>query len=292
MEKSARITSATFINSKVTATISIALVLFLLGLLVMLALFANKLSIYIKENLSFTIILNDKMSNAEIKQLQKSLDLATYVKSATYISKEQAAKELEEELGENPDDFLGFNPLSASIEIRLKSEYANSDSIQMIEKDLKTKTNIQDVLYKKELMQSVNENMNRAGLILAILSSVLLLISFALINNTIRLMIYSKRFLIYTMKLVGATDGFIRKPFLQANLISGIVAAFIAITMLLGLLFYLSEGISNFSGLMSIDTLIIVFIIVLALGIGISLIATYWSVNKYLRMNIGEMYKI
>lgn len=293
MKSGHKMNASTFVSSRVTATISISLVLFLLGLIVLLSLFAGKLSVYVKENLSFSIILNENMKDTEIKRFQKMLDVAPYVKSTEYISKEQAAKELEQELGENPESFLGYNPMLASIEVKLKSDYANNDSIAIIEKDLKAFSgNIQDVLYRKDLMQSVNDNMKKAGLILFILAAVLLLISFALISNTIRLMIYSKRFIIYTMKLVGATNAFIRKPFVRANIISGIIAAFIAIAMLMGLLYYVSQGVTDFIGLINIDTLLIVFSIVIILGITISVIATRFAVNKYLKMDGDDLYYV
>ena len=156
--------------------------------------------------------------------MQKTLDALPYIKSTEYISKEQAVKELEEELGENPETFLGFNPLQASIEVKLHSEYANVDSLQLIEKKIKKYTSVSDLLYRKDMMQMVNDNVKRVSLILLTLAVMLMAISFVLISNTIRLLIYSKRFLIHTMKLVGATPGFIRRPFVRYNVVSGIFA--------------------------------------------------------------------
>jgi Cell division protein len=286
------INTTTFINSRITATISTALVLFLLGLVVLLALFAKDLSVYVKENLSFSIILNDDLSDPEIKDIRKKLSLAPYVKSAEWISKEQAAKELESELGENPETFLGYNPLYASIEVKLKAEYANEDSIRSIEKELKAQSTIQDILYRKDLMQSVNENIKKIGLVLFILTVILLCISIALINNTIRLMIYSKRFIIYTMKLVGATNKFIRRPFIRSNVLSGIIAAVLAVGALLGLLYYAAKEIPGFIELTNINTLLIVGIAVAGMGIIISVTATYFGVNRYLHMKSGDLYYV
>lgn len=280
-------------SSKITATISISLVLFLLGLIVMLSLFANELSTYVKENITFDIVLNDNMDFQQIKDFQKDLDTSPFVKSTKYISKADAAKQTEAELGMNPEEFLGYNPLPSIIEIRLKSAYANPDSIAAVETHVKTMTNnVREISYRKELMQTVNENMKKIGLAVGGLALLLLIISFVLINNTIRLTIYSKRFLIYTMRLVGATDAFITKPFLKTNIGTGIAAAVIAIALLLGLIYYISQGIADFMGLIDINTLLTVCASVVVLGIGISIFATYFAVKKYLKMRRDDLYYI
>jgi len=285
--------TATFIHSKITATISIAFVLFLIGLVIMITLFARNLSHYVKENLIFSIVLEDKMNEAEINSLQKKLTAKHFVKSAVYVSKEQAAKELIEELGENPEIFLGYNPLSALIEVNLKSEYANSDSIILIEKDIRgLSSNIHDTLYRKDLINSLNENIRKIGIMLLSLAVVLLFISFALINNTIRLTIYSNRFIINSMKLVGATNVFIRKPFIRSNIRIGFLAAILAIGMISSLLYYLSLGIQDLFKLVSVDALVVVGLSVIVIGILISFFATSYSVNKYLKMDVGELYYV
>ena len=262
-------------HSRLTSIISIALVLFLLGLVFLIGLLGNKLSIYVKENISFSIVLKDNQKEADIKKMQKTLDALPYIKSTEYISKEQAAKELEEELGENPETFLGFNPLQASIEVKLHSEYA---------------TSVSDLLYRKDMMQMVNENVKRVSLILLTLAVMLMAISFVLISNTIRLLIYSKRFLIHTMKLVGATPGFIRRPFVRYNVVSGIFASILAIFMLTGALYYLQNELSGFIQLLDIKALIIVYAGVLIMGILLSVTATVFAVNKYLRMGVDKLY--
>lgn len=292
MTKNNGISSATFFNSRLTSTISISLVLFLLGLIILLALLADNLSIYVKENLSFSIVLSDNMKAADILNLQKRLDTSPFVKSTEFISKEQASKELQEEIGENPEIFLGFNPLLSSIDVKLKSAYANNDSIVVIEKKLKSESNIRDVLYRKDMLQIVNDNIKKIGVMLLILAVILMTISFALINNTIKLTIYSKRFLIYTMKLVGATGAFIRKPFLWKNIVSGIVAAILSISMLSILLFYLSKEMDNLFVFLNLNILLTVFALVILLGILISAVATYFSVNKFLRMRGDSLYNI
>lgn len=292
MAENKKVSSVSFFNSRLTSVISISLVLFLLGLILLIGMLGNKLSVYVKENLSFSIVLKDNQKETEIKKMQKSLDALPFIKSTEYISKEQAAKELEEELGENPETFLGFNPLQASIEVKLHSEYANPDSLQVIEKKIRNYTSVSELLYRKDMMEIVHNNMKRLGLILLTLAVVLMIISFVLISNTIRLLIYSKRFLIHTMKLVGATSGFIRRPFVKYNMVSGIFASILAILMLTGALYYLQNELKGFIQILDMQTLLLVYVAVFALGIVLSVIATIFAVNKYLRMGIDKLYYI
>lgn len=292
MAENKKVSSVSFFNSRLTSVISISLVLFLLGLILLIGMLGNKLSVYVKENLSFFIVLKDNQKETEIKKMQKSLDALPFIKSTEYISKEQAAKELEEELGENPETFLGFNPLQASIEVKLHSEYANPDSLQMIEKKIRNYTSVSELLYRKDMMEMVHNNMKRLGLILLTLAAVLMIISFVLISNTIRLLIYSKRFLIHTMKLVGATSGFIRRPFVKYNIVSGIFASILAILMLTGALYYLQNELKGFIQILDMQTLLLVYVAVFALGIVLSVIATIFAVNKYLRMGVDKLYYI
>lgn len=292
MAKSKKISSVSFFNSRFTSVISIALVLFLLGLVFLIGLLGNSLSEYVKENLSFSIILKDNQKEADIKKMQKTLDAQPYIKSTNYISKEQAAQELEEELGENPETFLGFNPLQASIEVKLHSAYANTDSLAVIEKKINSFTSVSELLYRKDMMEMVNENIKKVGLILLGLAIVLMTVSFVLISNTIRLLIYSKRFLIHTMKLVGATSGFIRGPFIRYNLVSGLIAALLAILMLTSALYYLQGELSGFVQILNIKTLLAVYGVVIVLGVLLSVLATIVSVNKYLRLEVDKLYYI
>ena len=292
MAENKKVSSVSFFNSRLTSVISISLVLFLLGLILLIGMLGNKLSVYVKENLSFSIVLKDNQKETEIKKMQKSLDALPFIKSTEYISKEQAAKELEEELGENPETFLGFNPLQASIEVKLHSEYANPDSLQVIERKIRNYTSVSELLYRKDMMEMVHNNMKRLGLILLTLAVVLMIISFVLISNTIRLLIYSKRFLIHTMKLVGATSGFIRRPFVKYNIVSGIFASILAILMLTGALYYLQNELKGFIQILDMQTLLVVYVAVFALGIVLSVIATIFAVNKYLRMGVDKLYYI
>lgn len=292
MAENKKVSTVSFFNSRLTSVISIALVLFLLGLILLMGLLSNKLSVYVKENIAFSILLKDNQKEADIKRMQKSLDALPFIKSTEYISKEQAAKELEEELGENPETFLGFNPLQASMEVKLHSEYANPDSLKLIEKQIRTYTSVTDLLYRKDMMEMVHNNMKQVGIILLTLAVVLMCISFVLISNTIRLLIYSKRFLIHTMKLVGATPGFIRRPFVRYNVISGIFASILAILMLTGALYYLQNELKGFIQILDVQSLLIVYAAVLGLGILLSVVATIFAVNKYLRMGVDKLYYI
>lgn len=292
MAENKRISNVSFFHSRLTSVISISLVLFLLGLIFLMGLLGNKLSVYVKENISFSIVLKDNQKEADIKRMKKSLEAMPFIKSAEYISKAQAAKELEEELGENPETFLGFNPLQASIEVKLHSEYANPDSLQRVEKQIKKYTSVSELLYRKDMMEMVHSNMKRVGIILSGLAAVLMVISFVLIGNTIRLLIYSKRFLIHTMKLVGATPGFIRRPFIRYNVVSGLLAALLAILMLTGTLYYLQTELEGFIHILDMQTLLLVYAVVFALGILLSVVATFVSVNKYLRMQVDKLYYI
>jgi len=292
MAENKKVKSVSFFNSRFTSVISIALVLYLLGLIFLMALLGNKLSVYVKENISFSVVLKEDQKEADIKRIQKSLDDLPFIKSTEYISKEQAARELEEELGENPETFLGFNPLQASIEVKLYSDYANPDSLKVIERRIRSYTSVSELLYRKDMMEIVNENMKRIGFILLTLALMLMIISFVLISNTIRLLIYSKRFLIHTMQLVGATAGFIRRPFISYNIVSGILAAIVAILLLVGSLYYLQRELAGFVQMLDTGLLMLVFVLVFVLGIVLSIVATYFAVNKYLRMEGDKMYYI
>ncbi len=293
MKSKNKITPATFINSRITAAISISLVLFLLGLVVLLSLLANNLSNYIKENMSFDVVLNEDIQETQIKSIQNMLDTAPYTKETRYISKQAGAAQLEKDLGQNPEVLLGFNPLPPIIEVKLNSEYANSDSILLIEKNLrKMDLQITDIQYRKEFIQMVNENMKQIGLIILGLALLLMFVSFVLISNTIRLIIYSKRFLIHTMRLVGATNGFITRPFIRSNILSGITAALIAIALIFWLIYYVSNNIVDLKDIIDLHVLLTVALSVLFFGIVISIVATWMAVNKYLRMRVGDLYYI
>jgi len=277
----------------VTSGISTTLVLLLLGLVTFFVLTAHNLSVYVKENISFSIIISDDMKETDILKLQKKLDKEPFVKQSEYISKKQALREQTEAMGTDPQEFLGYNPFTASIEIKLHSEYANSDSIARIEKLIKKNTtNIQEVLYQKELIDAVNENIRNISLLLLGLAVLLAFISFALINNTIRLAIYSKRFLIHTMKLVGASWGFIRRPFLRRNFWIGVTAAAVADAILWGAAWWLVSYEPDLVEIITPEVLLTVSVAVLVFGVVITWLCALFSINKYLRMKAGTLYYI
>lgn len=276
----------------VTSCISTTLVLLLLGLVVFFVLAAHNLSVYVKENINFSIVISDDMKERDILRMQKSLNKEPFVKSTKYISKKQALKEQTEAMGTDPQEFLGYNPFSASIEIKLKSEYANADSIAKIEKQIRKNTDIQDVLYQKDLVDAVNDNIRKISLLLLGLAVILALISFALINNTIRLAVYSKRFLIHTMKLVGASWSFIRRPFLRRNFWTGVLAAALADGILWGAATWLVEREPELLKVITPQVMLQVSVAVLVFGVLITWLCALLSVNKYLRMKAGTLYYI
>lgn len=277
-------------SSYATTIISISLVLFLLGIIGFLLLNANRLSVYVKENLGFTVLIKDNSREAEVMRLQKILNAAPYVRVAEYINKEQAADVLREELGEDFVEFLGYNPLLASIEVKLSAAWANPDSMARIESQVMSFPEVKEVYYQKNLLEAINENVRRISIILAAFSGLLLLIAMALINNTIRLSVYSRRFLIRTMQLVGATQGFIRRPFLFKSILHGLAGATIAILLLSTVIYGLSnelDGVIGFSNVMMIGVL---FAFVVVVGIVLTLFSTFFAVNKYLRLRTDELY--
>ena len=281
-----------FFNSRLISVISIALALYMMGLFFIFGLISKELSVYMKENIAFSILLKEDIKEADIRQMERQLNAQPFIKSAKYISKEEAAREMVAELGEDPQMFLGINPFQASMEVKLKSAYANPDSLQQIEKKLTSYTNVSELLYQKDIMQVVNNNVRRIGLVLFMLITILVLISFVLISNTIRLLIYPKRFLVYTMRLVGATPAFIRRPFIRYNIVSGLIAGVLAIMMLMGTLYYLEGELAGLEQILRGEGLIIVYGAVLVLGIVLAVLAAWFAVNRYMYMAVGKMYYI
>ncbi|MDD2634753.1 MAG: permease-like cell division protein FtsX [Bacteroidales bacterium] len=275
----------------ITSLISISLVLLLLGIVGLLILNAQVLSQYVKENLCFSLIIKNDVKEPDIKQYQKILDTYTYIKSTEYITKEDAALSLQDELGEDFLETLGYNPLSPTINVYLNSDYANPDSIAMLETFFLTDTKIvSEVSYQQNLVHLINDNVRKISIIFLFFSIALFLISFALLNNTIRLMIYSKRFIINTMKLVGAKSNFIRKPFLITGALQGFFSSLIAIAVLSVIVYFMNNQIGNMLSLINYKTLGLLFAIVMILGILLTFISTYFSINKYLRLKSANLY--
>ncbi len=276
----------------VTLCISTAMVLVLLGLVVLSVQTSRNLSQWVKENLTVTVMLSDDVSVNGAKMLCRDLYHRPYSRNIDYISKDQALKEQSEAMGSDPSEFLGVNPFPATLELQLKSDYANRDSLKWIAKELQKNPKVTDVAYQVDLMDSVNRNLTKVNLMLLALAVLLTFVSFSLINNTVRLSVYSRRFLIHTMKLVGASWAFIRKPFMRQALLVGVVAAIVAIVALGGLVYGLYYYEPNILTVITWRELTITGVAVLLFGIIITATCSYISVNKFLRMSAGELYKI
>ena len=277
---------------KVTLCISTAMVLVLLGLVVFSVLISRNLSEWVKENITVTVMLRDDVSVNNAKLLCRDLYHRPYSKNIDYISSDQALKEQKEAMGSDPSEFLGVNPFPATLEIQMHADYANRDSLKWIAKELRKNPKVADVAYQVDLMDSVNRNLTKVNLLLLVLALLLTFVSFTLINNMVRLSVYSKRFIIHTMKLVGASWGFIRRPFMAQALTIGIIAAFIAIIVLGFSVYGLYYYEPNILTILTWRELVITGVAVLLFGLLITALCSYISVNKFLRMTPGELYRI
>lgn len=281
-----------FWNMHLTTIISMSLVLFLIGLVGLLFFVVRDMTTTVKENMSMTLVLNDQTENGQIKRIENFLTNSGYAKTIQYISKDDALKEYIDAMGEDPQGFLGYNPLMASLEVNLNADYANTDSARVIEQKLKVFSSINKVSYQKDMMDFVNHNVKTVSLILLAIAAVLLFVSIALMNNTIRLMIYADRFLINTMKLVGATPWFIRRPYIKRSILNGFIASILAIIYLFAMLYFvqLRTGITLYFG--QLTPIIIVSVGLIAIGIILVSILSYLAVGRYLRMTTNRMYLI
>lgn len=276
----------------VTLCISTAMVLILIGMVVLTVFTSRNLSSYVKENLTITMILQPDMSNEECATLCTRVNNLRYISNLNFISKEEALKEGTKELGANPAEFAGENPFTAEIELRLKANYANNDSIQWIAKELKTYKGVSDIAYRQDLVESVNRTLSKIGLVLLVIAALLTVVSFSLINNTIRLSVYARRFSIHTMKLVGASWNFIRMPFLRRAILEGLISAVLAIVVLgIGMYFLYSYD-PEITVVLNQEVLLITALVMLTFGILITFFCSWLSVNKFLRMKAGDLYKI
>ena len=250
----------------------------------------SRLSIYVKENIHFKVILSEDLREVDIFRIQKALDARKYVKETKYVTKEEAAVELQESLGEDFLSTLGYNPLLPTIEVNFYASYTNADSIAVIEGDLKEFDGIKEVYYQKNLIQAVNENVRKISLFILFFSAFLFLIALTLINTTIRLSVYSKRFIIRTMQLVGATPGYIRRPFLLKGVLQGFISALIAIALLTTIVYFAQDQVEGVVQLSDIELLVVLFAIIIFLGIILNWISTYFAVTKYIRLKTDKLY--
>jgi len=277
-------------GSYLTLVISVSLVLFLLGILGLVLINAKELSDYFRESLSFSVILDEDAREADIRMLQKDLDAKSYVKSTEYVSRDDAAVKMKEEMGEDFISFLGDNPLPPSIDVYLYAGYTNRDSVGKFEKYILEYPFVKEVWYEDSLLYLINENVRKISIFLLIISSFLFLIAVTIINNTIRLAIYSKRFLIRTMQLVGATRSFIRKPFLIRSVYHGVLASLIAMLLLIGLLYLIEKEFLMLFSFESTKLLLLLGAVLILAGILINLVSTFLSVNRYLDISEDKLY--
>lgn len=279
-----------FNPSSITVIISLALVLFMMGMTSLVFYNAQKLTIYIKENIGFQVYLKDSISDTDLNLLQKELAQMPFTKQITYTSKEAAADQLKKDLGEDFISFLGYNPLSSYIDIKLNADYANNDSLKKIERVLLDKPFVKEISYQKNLIDKINKNTKIIVFYLMLFGVLLLIIAITLINNTIRLSIYSKRFLIRTMYLVGATKFFIGKPFIVKSIIQGIIASLISSLMVVGIWYITTQYVSQIVILQSPYMWMITFAVIFVSGILIAAISAWASVSYYLRLQYSDLY--
>lgn len=277
-------------TSSVTVVMSLSLVLFLLALVGWVFINARLIVNHVKENVGFQVYLKEDAPQPEIDKLKKTIDAATYIKSATYKSKEEAAEEMKQKTGDDFVTFLGFNPLPSSINANIKAEYANPDSLAWIEKEIASEKIVREVVYQKVLVENINKNTQKISAIILFFSALLIIIAVALINNTIRLSIYSKRFLLKTMYLVGATQSFIRKPFIINGVINGVIAGIIADILVVVFIIASNKFIPELLVVQNPNYLLILFLVTILLGILISGLSAALSVRKYLRLKAEDLY--
>ena len=279
-------------GSYAMSLMSIMLVLFLLGVFALLMMHAQKLSNHIKENIGFEIVMNSNVKEANILYLQKELDAMPAVKSTEYITKDEAIKRLSEDLGEDFLQWLGNeeNPLLPSIDVRFNADYANIDSLAMIESQLLENENVKEVYYQKSLVEVINQNIKRIGMALIVASIILLVIAISLIRNTIRLSIYSKRFLVRSMQLVGATEAFIRKPFVKTGVSQGFFGAILADILLIIMMYWLNKRIPELALIQSNEITVCIYFGIIVIGIILASISTATALRKYLNAHIDKLY--
>ena len=278
------------LTSYFSVIVSITLVLFLLGFFGFLVFSTKKLANHFKEQVTVTILIKDEAKSADIAQLQKTLSVASFVKSLRFISKDEAAETFSKDIGEDFVSFIGTNPLQNVIDLSLKADYAEPDKMAEIKRELEQNSFVSEVVYDQSLVALIHENVNRIGLITLVFSALFTFVSVLLINASIRLSIYSKRFIIKTMQLVGATRSFIRRPFIRTNVRLGILSAFLAILLFYGALLAIVKSYPEFSILLDNTILCIVFIGILAMGILISWLSTYFATQRFLNLNANDLY--
>ena len=277
-------------NAYLSSVISISLVLLLVGVASLLLVNAKSVSDYFKENMQVSVMMKQNVSDESALEFKERLEDERYIKSTVFISKEQGQRELAAQLGEDFLDVFETSPIPVSIDVTLEADYVSADSLEMVRAEISESSLVDEVVYQRSLVDALNANLSRISLILSIFIGLLLFISFVLINNTVRLNVFARRFTIHTMKLVGATRSFIRAPFLVQSAFQGIFAAFIAIIILLGLMFLMRSEFSQLFEIFRAELLLLVMGIVMAAGVVICLVSTYFVVGKLLSLKKDELY--
>lgn len=279
-------------SSYFMSLMSITLVLFLLGVFALLMMHAQKLSKHLKENIGFEIVMNSNVKEANILRLQHELDTMAAVKSTEYITKEEAIRRLSEDLGEDFLQWLGTeeNPLLPSIDVRFNAEWANADSLNVIQARLLKNNDIKEIYYQKSLVNVIDQNIRRIGIVLMVVSLILLIIAITLIRNTIRLSIYSKRFLVRSMQLVGATPAFIRRPFVRKGILQGLIGGLLADALLALLIYGLTHRLPELIIVQDYVVIGIVFAGILLLGMLLGGLSTHSALRKYLHADVDRLY--
>jgi cell division transport system permease protein len=279
-----------YFSANITPIISVSLVLLLLGIVAMLGIAANSLTDYVKENIGFDVVMKNDASQQEIDALKQMWTKAPYVASVKYISKEDALQSWEKETGENLMEVIGVNPLSSEFEVRVKPQYVSVDSLNSIEYALSQNKSIDSVKMHKDVVEKINSNVNSVVLVLGAVLVLLVIISFVLTNNTVRLAVYSRRFIIYTMKLVGATPGFIRRPFVLTNVVNGLIASLVAMAMLCGLMYYVVEVNYDYANLIEMKHIVMVCVGLMVVGVMMCALAALLAANRFISLNYDELY--
>ncbi len=277
-------------NAYLSSVISISLVLLLVGVASMLLVNAKAVSDYFKENMQVSVMMKHNVDDEAALKFKESLENERYIKNTTFISKEQGQRELAAQLGDDFLDVFETSPIPVSIEITLDADYVSSDSLEVVRREISRSNLVDEVVYQQSLVDTLNANLSKISVVLGIFIALLLFISFVLINNTVRLNVFARRFTIHTMKLVGATRSFIRGPFMVQSAFQGVFAAFVAIFVLLGLMFLMRAEFVQLFEIFRMELLLVVMGIILVSGLAICLISTYFVVNKLISLRKDELY--
>lgn len=285
-------TKRRFAGSYFVSLMSIMLVLFMMGMYAFIVIYADRMLNYVKENIGFEVIIKSNVKESSIISLKDEISKKNYIKSVEYISKEEATNRMKEDLGEDFLKWLGDveNPLLPSLDIRFVADYANSDSMAMVEKWIGKKQIVKEVIYQKTLTNTINDNINRIKIILFAISLILLFIAITLINHTIRLSIYSKRFIVRTMQLVGATKGFIMKPFLKTFMVQGLIAAVIALILITITILGINDYLPEMNMEQGNEYIIAIYVSVIVLSLILTSLSTYFSMKKYINADLDKFY--